>query len=129
MEKKQKIYEAILWNGVYSTITSTEKTCLTELFLNFKECGIHLHFIIGWYFPQRNARRFQIEQSMYILGLLQGLLSTNPQIPVWKVKPELFNQYETRSIPLESDHAANKNISKSITGTSHYADSLVVAPK
>lgn len=28
--------------------TSAEKTCLGELYLNLKECGINLHFIIGW---------------------------------------------------------------------------------
>lgn len=42
------MYDFILWNGADSSITSTEETCLTELYLNFTECGINLHFIRGW---------------------------------------------------------------------------------
>lgn len=47
-KEMQKIYESNLWNGAYSNIISTEKTCLTELYLNLKECDMNLHFIMGW---------------------------------------------------------------------------------
>lgn len=48
------IYDSILQSGAYSSEISTGQTCLAELYLNLKERGINLHFITGWYFPQRS---------------------------------------------------------------------------